>query len=284
MGYLRYARPSDIITSLATITASGTVNSDPNYGLSALYDLNPAKPLKFDTAGPIRIVYDMGSARRMDAFSLPNSNLAAATNCVVALNATDSWAAPTVQTSLVTGADHLDGHRASPWADFTTVSGYSASGFRYCSLFVPAQSTNIKIGETPIIGNLRQFDHEPRWGGTKGALRKYLNALETETGVVRVNRRRLKQRTYTFDIKGGTPDYEALQALCDDAGGLALPWFFCPDDAVKTDLGLYVRFTPESAARLLAQEEFFYLPTSANRGIVTNMTVDVVEVSRSLPL
>jgi hypothetical protein len=284
MGYLRYARPSDIITSLAVITASGTVNSDPDYGLPALYDLNPAKPLMFDTVGPIRLVYDMGSTRRMDAFSLPNSNLAAATNCVVALNATNSWGSPTVQTPLVTGADHLDGHRASAWADFTTASGYSQSGFRYCSLFVPAQAVNIKLGETPIIATLRQFDHEPRWNGQKGARRPFLEALQTETGGVRVNRRRIKQRVYSFDIKGGTPDYEALQALCDDAGGLALPWFFSPDDAVKSDLGMMVRFTRESAARLLASEEFFYLPSSANQGIVTNLTLDVEEVSRGLPL
>ena len=284
MGFLRYARPSDIVTSAASITASGTVSSDPNYGLSALYDNDPAKPLKFETVGPIRLVYDFGSARRVDAFSLPNHNLAATTACIVALNATNSWASPTVQKTLTVGADHLDGHKASPWCDLTTASGYSESGFRYCSLFVPTQNVNIKLGETLIISTLRQFDHEPQWGGTKGALRRYLESLETEYGVVRVNRRRIKQRIYSFQIKGNTPDYEAIQALCDDAGGRALPWFFSPDDAVQDELGLFVRFTRDAAARLTGQEEFFYQPVIATNKQIENVAIDVEEVSRSLPL
>lgn len=283
MGFLRYARPSDLITSAASITASGAVSADPNYGLSALYDNNPAKPLRFETTGPVRLVYDFGSARRVDAFSLPNHNLAAGTVCLVALNNLDSWAAPSVQVQMTVGAQHLDGHRASPWCDLTTASGYTTSGYRYASLFVPAQAVNIKLGETPIIAVLRDFDHEPQFGGNKGAIRRYLESLRTEFGVVRVNRRRIKQRTYNFSIKGNTPDYEAIQALCDDAGGLALPWFFSPDDAVHNELGLFVRFTPETAARLVSQEEFFYTVGSGN-GLIENFPIEVEEVSRSLPL
>ena len=283
MGFLRYARPSDLVTSAASITASGAVSSDANYGLAALYDNDPAKPLKFETVGPVRLVYDFGAARRVDAFSLPNSNLAAGTVCIVALNNTNSWASPTVQADLIMGAQHMDGHRASPWCDLTVASGYTTSGYRYASLFVPAQAVNIKLGETPIISALRQFDHEPQFGGSKGSLRRFLESLRTEFGVVRVNRRRIKQRVYTFNIKGNTPDYEAIQALCDDAGGLALPWFFSPDDAVHNELGLFVRFTPESAARLLGSEEFFYTVGSGN-GLIENVSLDIEEVSRSLPL
>jgi len=175
-----------------------------------------------------------------------------------------------------TGADHLDGHVASPWADFTTASGYSSAGFRFCSLFVPVQSVNIKIGETLLMANLRRFNHEPQFGGNKGAIRRYLESLRTEFGVVRVNRRRIKQRCYAFMLKGSTVDYEAIQSLCDDAGGVADPWFFTPDDAVKIDLGLYVRFTEETAQKLTSTEEFFYVPSgAANRGFVENFPLTV---------
>jgi hypothetical protein len=283
MGFLRYARPSDLITSAAAITVSGAVSSDPNYGVGALFDGDPAKPLKFETVGPVRVVYDFGSARRVDAFSLPNHNLDAGTVCLVALNNLDSWASPSVQVEMTVGAQHLDGHRASPWALLTTASGYTTSGYRYASLFVPAQPRNIKLGETPIIATLREFDHEPQFGGNKGSLRRYLESLRTEFGVVRVNRRRIKQRFFNFSIKGNTPDYEAITALADDAGGLALAWFFTPDDAVQTENGLFVRFTPETAQRLTSQEEFFYLPGSGN-GFIENFPIEVEEVSRSLPL
>lgn len=285
MGRLRYCLPSDIVTALAVITASGSVSADPQYGFGALYDTFPSKPLKFETSGPIRLVFDFGVAQRIDAFAMPNSNLNAASVCIVALNNTNSWGSPTCIAAMTTGADHMDGHVASPWADFTTASGYSSSGFRYVSLLVPAQTANIKIGETLLIANLRRFNHEPQFGGNKGALRRYLEAVRTEYGVVRVNRRRIKQRCYAFMIKGSTIDYEAIQALCDDAGGVALPWFFTPDDAVKTDLGLYVRFTEDTASKLSSTEEFFYIPSgAANRGFVENFPISVEEVSRSLPL
>lgn len=285
MGRLRYCLPSDIVTSLAVVTASGSISADPQYGFPALYDTQPAKPLKFETTGPIRLVFDFGEAQRVDAFAMPNHNLDALSACVVALNNTDSWGSPTCIAAMVTGADHLDGHVASPWADFTTASGYSIAGFRYVSLFVPAQTANIKIGETLIMANLRRFNHEPQFGGNKGAVRRYLESLRTEYGAVRVNRRRIKQRCYAFMIKGSTQDYEAVQALCDDAGGTAVPFFFTPDDAVKRDLGLYVRLSDDTAQKLTSTEEFFYVPSGVtNSGFVENFPISVEEVSRSLPL
>lgn len=284
IGRLRYCLPSDIITPAAVITASGTVSSDPNYGLAALYDRLPNKPLKFTTVGPIRLVYDFGFQRRVDAFSMPNHNLGAGTACVVALNNSNSWGAPTCSQIMTTGADHLDGHRASPWCEFTAASGYTVNGFRYVSLFVPAQAVNIKIGETLVIAQIRRFNHEPQFGGNKGPVRRYLNNLETEFGVVRVNRRRIKQRSFAFTLKGSTVDFNAMQNLADDAGGNAVPFFITADDADKTDGGLYARMSDETAAKLMSQEEFFYLPSGTQNRYIENFPIDVIEVSRSLPL
>src|ERR1700754_4731698 len=123
-GITKYARPSDIITALATITVSGAVvSTDPNYGTAALYDRLPSKPLKLLGVGPVRIVYDFGAQTRIDGVALPNHNLDAGLNCIVALNDTNAWGAPSQSVTMTNGADHRDSHRASPWADFTTASG-----------------------------------------------------------------------------------------------------------------------------------------------------------------
>ena len=270
----KYCRPSDIVTSLATITASGTVSSDPDYGLTALYDRNPAKPTHFDTVGPIRLVYDFGSARRIDAFALPNHNLDNGLDCIVALNATNSWASPTVSVGMEVGNAMPDGHRSSPWADFTTASGYSTGGFRYLSLYIPANSVNVKLGETLAISQLREFSEHTQFGN-RGYAIPYLESLMTEYGVQRVYRRRVSKRSYQGSIKGNEQDWNDLKALVADAGGMALPFFFCWESQNKTDEGLYVRFTKESAAALQGQEEWFDF---------LNLRISVEELSRSLPL
>ncbi len=272
---IKYCLPRDIITSLATITASGTVSSDPNYGLSSLYDGQPAKPCKFLTSGPIRITFDFGSRTRIDAFSMPNHNLDAGMTCIVALNNSDSWASPSVQTNLVIGSQHLDGHRASPWCSFVTASGYTTSGYRYLSLYVPANSAAIKIGEAVIIANLRTFSQWAQFNGQRATEREFLEAIKTEYGAVRVVRRKIKRRVFSYTIKGSETDYSDLQNLGDDAGGYALPFFITADGSIKTDGGLYARLTQDSARRLAAQEEWY--------GVIP-FTISIEEVSRSLPL
>lgn len=273
MQNLKYALASDIITSLAVITASGTVSSDANYGLASLYDRNPAKPTKFETQGPIRLLYDFGSARRIDGFSLPNHNLDDDLQCVVALSSDGTT--PTCMQTLTVGDANLDGHRSSPWVDFTTASGYSASGFRYLYLYVPTNSVNIKLGESPVLARLREFSQWVQFQGTKGVKRQYQEALETEYGSVRVHRRKIKQRVHRYVIKGSDADYAALQDLGDDVSGIALPFFVTVDSSIKTDGGLYVRLTKQTADLLTATEEWFD---------VNPFVFDVQEVSRSLPL
>jgi hypothetical protein len=273
MGNLKYCRPSDIVIPQAVSADIATVGGQ--YGLPALYDLNPAKPCTFIGVGPLRIVYDYGSAQRIDAFGLPNSNLDAGLPCRVEMHAIDSWGAPTVSGTMTTGADHANGHRASPWKDLTQVAGYSASGFRYLSLYVPVNSVNIRLGEILPIARLREFSRWPMWDGTKGAQRRFLESMETEYGVQRVVRRKITQRTLSFSFKGRDTDYADLQSLADDASGVARAFFITADGDVETDGGLYARFTRDTAERIEASEEW----TDTNP-----FTVSVRELSRSLPL
>lgn len=278
MANMKYCRPSDIITSQAVFSAvTGTVSTDADYGIPSLYDGNPAKPLKF-TDSPvvaIRLVADLGTATRVDGLALPNSNIDAGLVMRAEQNATDVWTSPSVSVNMTMGTRHLDGHRASPWADFTTASGYSTGGYRYVSLYVPVNSAAPKLGELLIMARLREFSRYATFGGNKVALRRYVESLETEYGAVRILSRRIKQRCFTVTVRGSDTDYDDLQALGDDCDGRAHAFFIAADGSVKTDGGLYVRFTSQAAAKLAATEEWFD---------VNPFSVDIEEVSRSLPL
>jgi hypothetical protein len=276
IGNLKYARPSDIITSGLTWSAvAGTVSTDPDYGLAALYDRELANPCKFidDPVIAIRLVGDAGVATRIDGLALPNSNIDAALVMRAELNATNVWTAPTVSVNMTMGARKLDGHRASPWADFTTASGYSAGGFRYVSLYVPINSVAPWLGELPVFSRLRTFSQWPQFG-TRAVRRPFPELLKTEYGVKRGLRRRISQRAIRYSLKGNATDYDDLQALADDAGPVVLPWFCVADSSIKTDGGLYGRFTEETAAALEAAEEYFDLD---------NLPIDFEEDSRSIP-
>jgi hypothetical protein len=132
----------------------------------------------------------------------------------------------------------------------------------------------IKIGEFLVMSELREFSRWVQWNGVKGTNRRFLEAVETEYGVMRVHRRRIKSRFFSFDIKLDVDDWDDLNDLADDAGGLAKPFFVAADGGYEEDNGLLARFTRESAARLEASEEWY----DSN---LFNFAVE--EVSRGLP-
>lgn len=277
MGNLKYCKPRNIITSSAMISSDSTPSSDPNYGFSALYDREPAKPLKLGV-GPLHVLFDFVEPVRIDGFALPNSNLSAGETpsqiATVSLNNVDDWTSPAMEVPLIAGKDHLDGHRASPWLDLTTKDGYSAGGFQFLRLDIGLTTMSVKLGEVLIMRELEEFTRWVHWDGRKGAQRRFLEAIDTEYGVTRVHRRRIKQRFFSFDLQLDVPDWEDLNDLADDAGGIAVPWFVAADSGYEQDNGLYVRFTRESAARLESTEEWY----DSN---VFNLSV--LEVSRGLP-
>ena len=270
---IKYCRPSDIVTSASSISTTGTVSADPNYGLTALHDRLPAKPTKLDV-GPLSVTFDFLVAQRVDAVAIPSHNLGAGTVVTVEHDDDVTFATPPLTTTLIVGTQHLDGHRASPWADLTGVAGYIVGGYRYLRITIPVQSMSIKLGEVLVISTLREFTRWPMWDGRKGTSRPFLEAIETEYGVVRVHRRRIKQRFFAYDIKLDVQDWVDLNDLADDASGYAVPWFFAPDGGTRDDFGLYVRFTREVAARLESSEEWY------DSNI---FTLAVQEVSRGLP-
>jgi len=276
---LTYTRPSDIVTAEATWAVnSGTISSDPDYGLASLYDGKMAKPTKFtdSPAVNVRIVGNFGSARRIDGLALPNSkSIAAGTIMKAELNTVDSWISPAVSVDMVMGSPYLDGHVASPWASFLAASGYSVSGYQYASLLVPAGAAAPWLGELLVLAQLRTFSQWPGFSGTKGRTHPFLENIYTEYGQRRVVRRLIKQRRIDYPIKGSDQDVEDLQALADDCGGVSTPFFLAADGNVKIDGGLYGRLDPGLVASLMNPEEWFN---------VNGLTISFEEDSRSLPM
>jgi hypothetical protein len=274
---LKYARPSDIITADLTWTApAGTVSSDTDYGLASLYDEQMAKPTKFTDvpAVAIRVVGDAGVATRVDGMALPNSkNIPAGTVMKAQMGNDPTFATYAVSVDVTMGASGLDGHVASPWANFVAASGYSVSGYRYVSWYVPAVASAPWLGELLVMSHLREFSVWPQFG-TRGQTVPFLENIYTEYGVRRVTKRLIRQRRVSYPFRGRDTDFDDLQALVQDCGGVATPFFLVANSTVKTDGGLYGRLTPESAKTIEGAEEWYDL---------TNFNVVFEEDSRSIP-
>lgn len=272
MDNIKYVRASDLI--IPVVVDSSLDILDTQYSLDALFDLQPAKPAKFDGV-LLELIMDLGSQMRVDMFGIPNSNLDAGMPCTLQMNNTNSWGAPTVNTTITMGSDFPNGHKASPWKDFTTISGYSTSGFRYIRLLTGTNSVNIQIGELMIGKQLRTFTQWAQFGGTRGTELKWLENLETEYGLQRVHRRKIQQRTFAYTIKGSDQDFEDLENLAIDVSGVARPFFVARDSSIFADGGLMCRFTPESVKKIEAQEEWYD---------DNPFTFTVRELSRGIPL
>lgn len=279
----RYCRYTDILQTFSSVTlASGTASTDPNYDLTALSDLDLAKPLKLVDGSPVeavRVVWDHGAATRVDGVLLPKHNLDENLAVLFQRNATDDWdgsPGPTQSVALSIKADRPGnpGHSRSPWVDLTTEAGYSAGGFRYSSLYIPVNTVAPKL-KAFLVGQWRVFDHGLL--GTSvvvGHNRGYIPAITTAYGVKSYYDQNVVQRTVKGTLYASPDDWQELQDLADDCSGCVNPFVFVLDDAVVDDGGLLVRMSEAMAAGLTAEY----------RGPdLRPVTLDLVEVSRGLP-
>ena len=274
----KYCRPSDIVTSSATVTAkTGTVSTDTNYGLASLYDGNPAKPCKFTTTSG-SILFDFGTDQRLDAIAIPHHNLDAGLAVTFQGNATDSWGAPTLSASVTIGAHDADGHVQRAWVDLTGVAGYSVAGFRYWLLTIPTNSVALQLGEVLLIAQLRTLVRGIQDSIGRTTLRNYIPALETDAGVELFYERDVKQSIISGTIPGTLQDYADVEALLSDAHGPSRGFFFVLDSATQHAGGLYVRATPDMCVSFAASQPVEF------RDDVISIPWQVKELSRGLPL
>lgn len=132
----------------ATITAS---SADADYPATYLVDQNLARPARL-TLATGDWVFDFGVAQRIDMLAFGPHNLTAALGGVLFQgNASDSWGAPALSTTLTIPSYREDGQSVNVWKDLTGVSGYSTTGFRYWRLRVgTANAAVIAVGEVAL--------------------------------------------------------------------------------------------------------------------------------------
>lgn len=230
----RYARFADLVGAGATITAAaGTI--DATYGLGFLHDRNPARPCKFTTGAAARLVWDFGAAQRIDAIVLPAHNLAAGAAVKFQGNASDAWGSPTVDAAITIPALPADGVPVSCWRNLTTATGYTASGFRYWSLSIPAQAVAPALGEVVLVSNLRRWTRGPRWGAVRTDVRR-VNVGETEYGVRHVYDLGVRERR--IDLAWLTTDagVEDVRSVVAGARGPLYPWVLVLDESANEAL------------------------------------------------
>lgn len=198
------------IYQLYTDNVAGAVTpvattEDTAYPATNLVDLNPAKPAKL-TGTTGNWVWDFGSARRVDLVALIHHNLTAGLEVRIQANATDSWGAPTFNQQITIPTYREDGYPVNPWLDLTTLSAYSASGFRFWRLVVVGTNgAVIAIGEVWMGSSIRRLSPNIDWGASFSEERKLVEH-RTDYGVssiydLGVTVRRLKGNLDTTDAQ-----------------------------------------------------------------------------------
>jgi hypothetical protein len=268
----RYCRPSDIVTSSATVTvAEGTESTDAHYQRASLYDRDPAVPMKFTTADAARLVFDFGSAQQIQAAFIPQHNFEAGLAVRLQGNTAASWGSPAFDAVFTISAKDRDGHVKRPWLNLSVLS----PSYRYWSLLVPSGSVAPQIGEAILVETLRQFVRPLTFGVSRVVARGYIASLETEYGVKSFYDQNVKQWKYVSAIYGTTADLQSMHDLMDDCHGPVYPFAFVLDDSVESDGGCYVRC---SEAMCQAWEH------KKVGGGTYEMPLEFEELSRGLPL
>ena len=139
----------------ATVTPTahtGTFNA--NFPLTRLYDRDPATAAKTTSTGDCRILWDFGAAQRVDAVWIPIHNAVAGTILRFEGHTANTWAPPTVSATHTVQAYGGDLPRGV-YIDVTAAVGYTTTGFRYWSLFVPNAGIITALGEIFISSRKR---------------------------------------------------------------------------------------------------------------------------------
>lgn len=166
MGRAIYSHYADNVAPNATVTVN-TGTEDPAYPKANLVDRIIVKPAQLTTTTG-SWVFAYGSAQRVDWVALPMHNLDAGLEVRIQGNATNSWGAPTLNTTIVIPAYRGDGLPVPCWKDLTGVAGYSTSGFLFWRFVVVGVNTNpVKVGELLLISQKRTLNPNISWGVKK---------------------------------------------------------------------------------------------------------------------
>jgi hypothetical protein len=264
-----YATPDDNVAADATVSL-GSGTEDADYPLENLVNLNPALPGQF-TTNTGRVVFDFGSAQRLDIAAIIHHNLTAGlTGVRIEGNATNVWTAPTFAAAFTIPAYHGDGMPVNPVLDLTAEVGYSASGFRYWSIVVEtANAAPVKMGEIVLVETKRDIE-DIRWGIPQKEEWPSITHV-TDFGVKTIYAFGTKLRSFRATGRVSDAEVEELRELFRRAYGTARPFLVALTEADDND-AMFVR-TPKP--------EFESEWTAPNHHEVS---LEFEELSRGLPL
>lgn len=215
-----YFRPSDNVAPNATVTTSGT--EDTSYPLTNLADLTYAKlaaPAKLTgTSGAF--ILDFGSAQRVDYVVLWH-NFDASLAVAVQMNATNSWATPTVTTSPTIPAKRADGYTKKVGVDLRSVSGYSTGGFRYLRINVSG-TNSVPVGlKVLAFSSVRQLSRGFLLG---------LEDIEQQTSIQMQTDARVP---WAYDLSSAPRGLRGKSILSDTDAESVREWFRACAGSVK---------------------------------------------------
>lgn len=235
MADVLYSLPADQVADGATITVQ-TGTADSEYPVANLVDGNIANPAKLaETSGAW--LFDFGSAQRVDWVALGPHNFDAGATVKIQGHATDSWGAPTVDTTITIPADDADGRAVCAWTDLTGVAGYSTSGFQYWRLAVTStNSAALALGEVWLCALKRllatDMGHNYRWAFDVGETRRVVEH-QTEYGVSTVYDLQTRVRTFRADLRVSDTGLTAWQTWHRSMKGRVSPTVWIPDSSVN---------------------------------------------------
>ena len=232
-----FIHPDQNLSPVATggsewVVQTGVVDSDPDYALTKLNDLDASTPCKCTTAGPFAVVRDLGSAKQVDLAIIPMHTLDAGGTVRFQMHSSSAWGAPDVDVTCVVPA-WLQTSPALPVGLVFDLRGIAQATRtrRYVRVSCPANaSTVLALGEI-IFGQATELAININWG-----LR---TPRQVMTGVIETP---LGGRIGTFlgtvrrNIVGQIADTTdagllALQHLYDRAGNV-VPFGFALDPEV----------------------------------------------------
>lgn len=244
-----YVHPPDNVAAMGTAVPS---TEDVAYPIANIYDNNPAKPFRFDDVEGT-IVWDFGAAQRIDLVSLIHHNLIFGLEVRVQMNATDSWATPSLDELILIPANELDGYPVNPWLDLTDKDGYLLAGYRFLRLVFEDNGVNIALGEVVLGAIKRSLTIDMDWPIDDGVERPIVEH-QTDYLVSTIYDFGVKQRTVRGTTKSTDAGRLAIRAWWDSCRGKLTPTLIVPFP--EDNEAFFVRW--ESEARSDRREFFDY--------------------------
>lgn len=266
-------KPSNNLARTATVSISG-VSASAAYPLANIADNDVAHPFKAAATGAARIVFDCGSAVRVDGAFLPMHNIPAGTVVKWQGHTASSWATPDVDVTVTIPAYATLGSGMTPipesvWAN--VIAAYPTAADRtkrYWSLSVASFASPLAIGEL-LFGPLSEFDTYLTTSNGRSQQHQSI-VKQSPQGSQWAFRYPIRRRELTGTMYEQATEFALWMALDDEVGTDADPFIVVPNHS--ENVGLLVNLTGPIKGTEVAPEPVY------------GLDINLLEQNRGLPL